>query len=799
MESVYKVSFEEFSSFNQHRVQPDQFIPDSKRDPYWYMHNITYWLSFFNVPLSYQYGNITGLSETNVGDYTFNSNPAAFMVKMILYYLGQQPNLDYNHLVQNVDTTNYQARWIKGQKIKDLVEKAKGTLMTRLSKAKFDAYPLSEDIVVKEEIERNLLDMQLYMKDTLAFMEEIGVRFQIADPTEVTDFDDVEDYMADYKHKTAKIYADLANGIYTTEGWASDCPRMYMYAYINSLLGVEHYMHNNKPCHNVIMPYHLLVDRRIDDDFGKYDEFRGWVKPVTINELLRLRPELLPYKDELYTLSSDADEYKRYSQLGYGRINWLCSGNSNMVSWAKVYWRGFKDIEEDLKQGNITTPIVPVEVINRSVGSTVYRVNGQIFNTPEAAEAAAIEATKASPYGREEIYQAELIAGRYLIRCKPADNVVAMAQDSTRLEFPILRFMPNMFLGQSMSEVARLHQLQDQLDMLDFKIMELIGKAKGRKYAIKSDTIAASPKEFIEDLATHDVIFTKSTGESDDENNRGRMVEGMDFTIDPMIRELNAIYLEREKRMENIASTSDVGLGQQGYYVGLGSQQQTIAQNNNGVAYLNDMFFDFMVYNMRYQCNMMKNFLASHPDHKYRALLGDGAMRFIQMNKDKIFDYVYVALYLEDISTEQQKARWTSILQAFSQNPDYGIDGLDILKLDMSNTPRVTIDAIERNIRKNKRDKQKREDAQMMQQAQVAQGAAQIEMQQTAMHEENENQRVAFKAEMDALTKGFTDAVGYVKQSMDIMAQHQLQANQAAAQGNGQSPPMNGTPPPTAG
>ena len=49
------------------------------------------------------------------------------MIKMILYYLGKQPNLNYNHLTPDVTTNNTQATWIKGQEVSEFVNHFKGS------------------------------------------------------------------------------------------------------------------------------------------------------------------------------------------------------------------------------------------------------------------------------------------------------------------------------------------------------------------------------------------------------------------------------------------------------------------------------------------------------------------------------------------------------------------------------------------------------------------------------------------------------------------------------------------------
>ena len=144
--SVYVIGEGMASDYSARYQQPDQMIPESEKNPDWYYQNLRHWFSFFNIPLEFtqQSAINIGANYINSNDLSYNSNPAGFMIRMLLYYMGQQPNLNWNHLTQDVNTTNMQAIWVKGQKIKDLVEKSKGAILNRLAKSKFDAFPVGK-------------------------------------------------------------------------------------------------------------------------------------------------------------------------------------------------------------------------------------------------------------------------------------------------------------------------------------------------------------------------------------------------------------------------------------------------------------------------------------------------------------------------------------------------------------------------------------------------------------------------------------------------------------------------------
>jgi hypothetical protein len=97
------------AGFRSNQYKPErQDIPEVDKTPQFYYRNAMYYLTFFNNP--------TGSIRFDSVEKNFGSGgtiqdserlyPANHMIRMILYYLGKQPNLDYAFITQNIQEAN---------------------------------------------------------------------------------------------------------------------------------------------------------------------------------------------------------------------------------------------------------------------------------------------------------------------------------------------------------------------------------------------------------------------------------------------------------------------------------------------------------------------------------------------------------------------------------------------------------------------------------------------------------------------------------------------------------------------
>jgi hypothetical protein len=91
--------------------QPDEFIPEDKKNEEWWLANCRFWSSFYDR--SYQVWNVDDAME--------NLSPVQKGIEYSLYYIGKQRNINYNHITKDTDGNTLSAVWIKSKKVKNLI------------------------------------------------------------------------------------------------------------------------------------------------------------------------------------------------------------------------------------------------------------------------------------------------------------------------------------------------------------------------------------------------------------------------------------------------------------------------------------------------------------------------------------------------------------------------------------------------------------------------------------------------------------------------------------------------------
>jgi hypothetical protein len=650
---------------------PRQDIPEKEKDSKWYFKNIQYILSFYNQPvgiLNFPSGgavnsNTTGTvgagqrgaSDMPIADRDY---PVQFMVRMMQYYLGKQPNMNYAWLTNDVTTSNMQSQWIKGQEVSEFVNFFKGSIMARISNAYFTAKPMSQEAVSERENVFNSIMLKLDLKPVFDQLAEMGMNYQPANGQDFEMPEQVEKWMeTGFKEFGAEMAGDIANGIWFTNNWVSKTLQAFMHVTITSLCAMEHYVENGRSMQRIRMPYQLIIDNRVDDDYGKYDEFIGVIDNLTPYEVFRKYPQFTAeQRDILVRMSQDAQLGSQYNITtnlvwwNYGQI-----GRGNTLSSVTAYWRTLRDSGYAKKEDKYGVPKIKKTAAD---GMTYDKAKGKrVFKEPE--------------YIIEDICKGTLIGNRFLVDWGYIDNVVEDIQNKSRPLFPLIRFRPNTFLGESISEVARIHRIQDELDMYDFKIREMIGRAKGKTYAIRASKLGPNtPKTLLDDLTSIGFTLIEDSGEAGDESNNQRLVEELDFSLDPSIQALAGLYSERQTRMGRILNTSSVAMGQITRYLGLGSLQNAQQQSNLGVAYLMDGFMDWVTMNMRYAVNQQVRVSAYSKEDNLSFLIGDRGMKYIQLlDKHRLkFEDFFTVLNINDVIDDQRKQRLVTIAQAEAQN-----------------------------------------------------------------------------------------------------------------------------------
>ena len=738
--------------------QPEQFISETEKTPTWYYHNLKWILGFYNQPTGQISFNSLSNNQSNVtNNISYDSRrkyPVHFMIRMMSYYLGMQPNLDYNHLTQNVTTTNIQAQWRKGHDVAKFVNFFKGIMMERVSNAEFSAIPMSKEAISKRLSMYNALMLKYDLKPYFKELSDLGVNIN---PEGNKDFDlpeDIEKWMdTNFKEFGAITATDLANGLWFSNDWPHKVLQAFMHCVITSNCAMEHYVLNGKTEQRILMPYQLIIDNRFDNDYGKDDHFIGVIEPLTPVQILsdsRFKELSKEQMKDIEKMSQNNEIAGKYNLLT-NNITWWSNStqNNNTVSCVTVYWRGLRDTGKKKAKSKIGKEYIDE---NKYGDSESYKI--------------------------QDIYKATIIGNKYLVNYGLVDNTVESMVDKSKLVFPIIRFRPNTFLGESISEVAKIYEIQDDMDMLKYKIQQIIGREKGKVYIINDNLADTLPEEVLNNLASMGLHVKRASGEIDDVTDKQRSVELIDWTLDPNITALVNLFKEWEDRMGKLLSASDISRGQNTKYVGMGVLQGTISQNSLGISYLIDGFLDWVVMNMYYANNQAKNLYAEN-EKEVDMLLGDRGVQYLKFTKDMKFESFWIKLTLNNIMDAQQKERILKVAQADTQNGKLGT--ADYVKLEVENSSIKMQEYFEYKEKKN----EKKLSEQQTQQQQFTQSMEEqnkrFEMMMAETKQMAEFMKTKYAADAAAISKGISDIMKRMESDMPPQQPQSAQQPQQSA------------------
>lgn len=202
--------------------------------------------------------------------------------------------------------------------------------------------------------------------------------------------------------------------------------------------------------------------------------------------------------------------------------------------------------------------------------------------------------------------------------------------------------------------------------------------------------------------------------------------------------------------MDQIASTSQIALGQQPNVVGKGVQQRTITQNSYGTLSLQTGLMNHFNQIVQYNVNL-KQMLYQYSDTVEESLIiGDKGSYFLKIVDPKEYGTQPIQVYINISSSysEQDRADIKAIAMANAQNG--GMDIIDFIEhILLSRTPNQAVKGMKMAL--NKKIKEQSENAKAQQQAEQAgaqqaiQLKASLEAAQQELKENNENWRTQFK------------------------------------------------------
>jgi len=701
---------------NRQYFQPDVAASEKERDPIWFADNIKYICTYYdcwaNILLTSRMGSNTGGNPAGANQGSTDSTmwgipgetPVQHMVRMMTYYNGWQPNIDYAHLTKNVTTTNLMPSWIRSQKVFSVVNVMKDVMSQMLANVGFDIENLTEQAQSTKKEMLDKLMIQYEMKDYMGQLADLGINIDSAQGKNFDLPEDVQRFVTeDYKDIDSTVMMSIADHLWSCYDLTDKYLQMWVHSRTAGRCGFEHQVVNGTYRPNVWMPYELIVDNRVDDDYNRKAMFVGTIKYYTPEQIFVIWPQMLSYKEEVNEMARESTNglpYNTMSNLTW----WYYSGSQQrgMVACVTGYW---KTIRPDVKKKEKT-----------AYGDDHYRP---------------LRDGEAGGEELEDWMQGTIIGNRWLTDYGYRNNVIENFYDKSKVESPIKIFLPNMNLGESRSQTSRISQLVDEYEAIRFKIREMIGKSKGKVYFVKGWKFgnSANQKVISQDLSSIGMHVLTHSGEAEDfRGEEGNVLEMMDMTLDPNIDKLSIILNMINQEILEVGKISLTSLGndQVQKYMGLGVQQNAM-QAGSGSSSEYTQFMNWIQMNMQYGIDLNKYLLTEGDEEKAELIVGKLGVQYLKISKSIRYQNPLLTLKIAPFITSEQRARLLQMADRMASQDK--LDYLDYLEIEMATTVPALYKDIRWGIKKSemKADKEKAME-QMLQQ---------LSEQNKQLHQEN--------------------------------------------------------------
>lgn len=718
---------------------PNEFVPDSQKDAAWFTQYARWIVStFYNQPRPSFTNNdipLMGMAEEAVQNWS--------------YYFSRQANYEYKHATTSFDGKELPAVWIPGGKVSQLIKHLRGVLLTSIESIEVTATNLSKNVLSEKANMLEKLMIKYDYKDVLKQFPK-GVEFRPVDDPAVDGLDspeEIERYVSTWQDK----YSILAEKIGCAQLYMDNLPDKFLQdgtnQYIGGVSGILTEVLNGRVTNTALDAQEIIWDNRINDPYNREAMCCGYVKHAApYQEVInRFKNDLT--EDQIQDIRqmaesgySNIEDFTTYYNQGFGWGNrylwWNNAGTSNMtVAYATVYF--------------IAPRTFPFKQMNNRFGTKriasikpdkKYDVGGG-----ERIEGAQIN----GDWSGWDIYQATLIGNKYVCCYGLMANALRENNDKGRPRLPIRILCSDMALNQGMPLVSQLKKQQNNLDRLAYAIEQKVANDWGKNYIFNGSKMGQVPStEIANDLKTiHVHVAAGVSGESDDPTNLQRMVESVDMTLDNNIIRYIELRNEQKREMDEIASVSQIALGQQSGATGKAVQQRTITQNSFGTLALQTSIMNHFNQVMQYNVDLKQMLYSYNKESIEEALIiGDEGSYLLKILDPKEFGTQQFQVYMDIFSTysEQDRADIKAIAMANAQNG--GIDLIDFIEhILLSRTPNQAVEGLK--LSRNKQIKEQQVQAQAQQQAEGQQMAALqeqkalLEASMVQLKEGNENWR----------------------------------------------------------
>ncbi len=717
----------------------DQDIPESEKTPQWYIDNIHYISTFYNVPMesvlapgsgALQAPGSTGASGIYSNNLIQRDLPINRMLKNMSYYQGKQENTEYaDWTTGNVAEQNYQAHWIKGQDIAELLNFMKGNMLERIVNLQITAKALSEHAVSEKQDYRTKLLMKYRFRDVFAELEQQGVQFNVGPKEGLESEEAIDDFMEkNYKQNGVDVAMAIAKDFWFKSFGLHKFLDSFLKCLITGTAQMHHYVQNGKLFMQPIPSWQMIYDTRHDDDYNRDAQFIGIVETMTPTEVFSRFPQLTKaQREEIKLMARTKDLGVRYN-VGFTNFLWWnynIKREECVVSVVTSYWIGRHDM--GLKKTKDKFEVDRMSVVGKG---------------------------EKGDYVVDDIYKGTLIGNRFLLEYGLDDNIVEDPMDKSKPLFPIVRYLPNMVGGEPRAMVSRFTDMQDEIDALKFMVRQAVGRWMGKCFIVRGDVGNNTQlQEIYKDFKSMGLTVLPPSGEDGADKGLGQMV---DFSLDPNIMRIEEIVKMNRDLLKEYASVSNVSLGMQTSYMGMGERNSAIGQSTYGLASLYNGFMDFIQMNLQYAANVEKTLLTMDGnDTEASFVVGDKGVLFLKIMKEMKFEDFLIIIKLNDSMDEAARKEMQQVALGWAQNNVLDPDAW--IKVRQAETFSEATKVLEYAMKKKRKEQAEQQQAQQehdqQMQAQQGQALQQAEMLRQAGQDSRAHINADAKKEVAVINK----------------------------------------------
>lgn len=681
----------------------------------WYAECIRYIASRYNRPIVGDNGTTDKPANGNFNGTYYINSPIQEMWENNRYFHGLQDNSRYGFwfedpfvnqgIIYSQGDASIRVPDEKGNQIYNLITHLRGSFQGRIAYSNLTVENNSRQGRSKVEKERKkafLFDL-FRRRGILESFANLGASIDPFPAMKNAEIEQIIEYVNNFPQEVEmfKIMRDIE--------YRNNTRHLISNGFFNVILNRigAMYVHTDDEGmvkHHLINPYSVVIDQRDNEDFSLGDRFAGFVQFLTPGEIFeRFKITDDDEKTRIRTLAKSSPSGISGLNLGQDsyRFPWWWN-QQNTVACFTAFWKSYKTSKDG----------VIYQVVKRGtlIGNSILKQHGLEKNIVK------------NPYNKKECV------------------------------LPIISVRPYTLSGYNRSLVDRLKQLQDKIDVYNRKISEAVSHDLGNAYVFSADNIGSSIEEIVSDIKKHRMtVIKRSTGEELLPEDAQRLVEKLDFTLSPNIIKYVELKQEAKRDMEEIASVSQIAMGQQQSYIGLNTQMNTIAQNAKGVEYYFSSCLKWYADIMQYSVEKFK--LSAIGNKKLQVqVLDENGIQYLDLNEGISFMDLGVRVVVEGVIDEQRKTRILNFATALAQSG--GIEMIDYLKLESANTLKEVEMYFTAALRAREKKMAMQQQIQQQQQQQNIMLQNQGLQQLQAQKESNENLRQDKKLELEGAKLG---------------------------------------------